>query len=164
MTKRPAVPSGGIDPDPGRAELLQFLTAQRQVVLDIVSGLDDAALQRSVVPSGWTPIGMVEHLAGAERFWFQRVVADQASEPSSPAEASDDVFAMYRDQCARSDAVLATTPLDAAPRGKVPEDMTHLGRSVRTIVLHMIEETARHAGHLDIARELIDGRTGLGPR
>lgn len=160
----PEGPSGSIDPDSGRAALLEYLAAQRQVVLDIVSGLDNAALRRSIVPSGWTPIGMIGHLTGAERFWFQHVVAGQASEPSSPAEASADVFDRYREQWARSDAVLAATSLGDAPRGEVPGDMADLGRSVRTVVLHMIEETARHAGHLDIARELIDGRTGLGPR
>jgi hypothetical protein len=60
--------------------------------------------------------------------------------------------------------VLAVTPLSAQPRGKhgVPgQDEPH---DVRWVVLHMIEETARHAGHLDIGRELIDGQTGLGPR
>lgn len=64
-----------------------------------------------------------------------------------------------------SDAVLAATPLSAPPRGRHPvlpgeDEVTDL----RWIVLHMIEETARHAGHLDIVRELLDGRTGLGPR
>ena len=67
------------------------------------------------------------------------------------------MLAFCRDQCARSDAVLCSVPLDAGQRGNIPADR-------RTIVLHMIEETARHVGHLDIARELIDGRTGLGPR
>jgi len=60
--------------------------------------------------------------------------------------------------------VLSSVALNAEPRGQIPYGMEDLSRNVRTIVLHMIEETARHAGHLDIARELIDGRTGLGPR
>jgi hypothetical protein len=76
-------------------------------------------------------------------------------------EPSAEILRFYRDQCASSDAVLAVTPLSARPRGShgryEPPD-------VRWVVLHIIEETARHAGHLDIARELIDGQTGLGPR
>jgi hypothetical protein len=74
---------------------------------------------------------------------------------------SAEIIGFYRDQCASSDAVLAATPLSALPLGKhgkyEPPD-------VRWVVLHMIEETARHAGHLDIARELLDGRTRLGSR
>src|SRR5712664_176087 len=55
-------------------QLWEFLTAQRECVLAIVEGLDEAALRKTVVPSGWTPLGMIEHLGHAERFWFQHVV------------------------------------------------------------------------------------------
>ncbi len=109
-----------------RTELLAFLTAQRQSVLAIVEGLDEVALRQTVVPSGWAPLGMIEHLAHAERFWFQRVVAGRVGElpwPSSEEEEEDGtlasahpvdaVLAYYRDQCARSDVVLTTTPLTA---------------------------------------------------
>jgi hypothetical protein len=156
--------------------LLAFLAAQRDAVLSIVAGLDEEAWHRPVVPSGWTPAGLVEHLGGAEWHWFQGVVTGKVPEPQpgdedqppyDPTAAfvtdlpSAEIIGFYRDQCARSDAVLAVTPLSAPPRGRhgryEPPD-------VRWIVLHMIEETARHAGHLDIARELIDGQTGLGPR
>ncbi|MDQ2743329.1 MAG: DinB family protein [Chloroflexota bacterium] len=170
-------PSTGASLDVERAELLAFLTSQRQSVLAIVDGLNDVALRQTVVPSGWTPLGMIEHLAYAERFWFQHVVSGEVGElpwPASKAEEEDGPFtssqtvdavlAFYRDQCARSDAVLTTTPLTAAPRGQIPPGLADLARDARTIVLHMIEETARHAGHLDVARELIDGRTGLGSR
>ncbi len=76
---------------------------------------------------------------------------------------SAEIIRFYRDQCARSNAVLAVTPLSAPPRGRHGDpDMEP--PNVRWVVLHMIEETARHAGHLDIARELLDGQTGLGPR
>jgi uncharacterized damage-inducible protein DinB len=166
--------------DSGSAEhrqLWAFLTAQRESVLAIVHGMEDAALRKTVVPSGWTPLGMIEHLAYAERFWFQHVVtgvvgdlpwptsaADEEDAPFASDHPVDAVLAFYRDQCARSDAVLSSVALNAEPRGQIPSDMADLSRNVRTIVLHMIEETARHAGHLDIARELIDGRTGLGPR
>lgn len=158
--------------------LLEFLAAQREAVLAIVEGLDEEAWHRSVIPTGWTPAGMVEHLAGAEFHWFQMVVAGaeielpegEEMEPYDPMAAfvtgmsSAEVIAEYRDICGRSDAVLAVTPLSAAPRGVHGDPDMEQPATVRWVVLHMIEETARHAGHLDIARELLDGRTRLGPR
>ena len=62
--------------------LLAFLAAQRDAVLSIVVGLDEEAWHRSVVPSGWTPAGLVEHLGGAEWHWFQGVVAGRHPEPT----------------------------------------------------------------------------------
>ena len=158
--------------------LLDFLAAQRASALAIVAGLDEEAWHTSVVPSGWTPAGLVEHLGGAEWHWFQGVVAgaepdlpgDLDETPYDPTAAfvsdspSAEVIGFYRDQCARSDAVLAVTPLSAAPRGKHGDPEMDQPPTVRWCVLHMIEETARHAGHLDIARELLDGQTRLGPR
>ena len=159
--------------------LLTFLAAQRDAVLRIVAELDEEAWHRSVVPTGWTPAGLVEHLGGAEWHWFQGVVAGREPEPA-PAdenrppydpmaaficdEPSAEIISFYRDQCASSDAVLAETPLSARPRGKHGVPGRDEPPDVRWVVLHMIEETARHAGHLDIARELLDGQTGLGPR
>jgi Protein of unknown function (DUF664) len=157
-----------------------FLRGQRESILAIVEGLDEEAWHRSIFPTGWTPAGMVEHLGGAEWHWFQGVVAgkqfeipgdlDEAQPPYDPMtvvfttdEPSAEVVAFYSDQCAASEAVLDATTLAAAPLGK-----HGLGEfeppNVRWIVLHMIEETARHAGHLDIARELLDGKTRLGGR
>ncbi|MFJ4436044.1 DinB family protein [Streptomyces sp. NPDC088923] len=149
-----------------------FLAAQRAAVLAVVEGLDARALTTAVLPSGWTPLGLVEHLGYAERHWFQEVVLGKAEPldwPDDPAPLTtprppEVVFAFYADQCRRSDAVLARTPLAAAPLGRHPEPLGEEFGNVRGIVLHMIEETARHAGHLDAVRELIDGRTGLGPR
>jgi len=79
-------------------------------------------------------------------------------------EPSAEIIGFYREQCASSDAVLAVTPLSAQPRGKHGVPGRDEPPDVRWVVLHMIEETARHAGHLDIARELIDGQTRLGQR
>jgi hypothetical protein len=159
--------------------LLAFLAAQRDAVLSIVAGLDEEAWHRSIVPSGWTPAGLVEHLGGAEWHWFQGVVAGKVPAPAPDDEdlpaydpsagfvcdlPSTEIIGFYRDQCASSDAVLAVTPLSAQPLGKHGVPGFAEPPDVRWIVLHMIEETARHAGHLDIARELLDGQTGLGPR
>jgi hypothetical protein len=170
--------TGNQPEDPEGQALLAFLDAQRHAVLSIVEGLDEEAWHRPAVPSGWTPAGLVEHLGGAERHWFQGVVAgsdaelpwDEGLPPYDPEAAfvsdrpSAEIIGYYRDQCARADAVLAVTPLSAPPRGRHGDPDMDEPPSMRWVVLHMIEETARHAGHLDIARELIDGQTGLGPR
>jgi hypothetical protein len=159
--------------------LLNFLDYQRASVLAILDGLGNEALRTPVVPSGWTPLGLIEHLGFAERYWFQHVATGSAADipwseepdedededgPFTTNRPADVVISFYRDQCKRANAMLASTPLSSPPRGKpfaaIADEVTDL----RWIVLHMIEETARHAGHLDIAREFIDGQTGLGPR
>jgi hypothetical protein len=75
--------------------------------------------------------------------------------------SSSEILRNYRDECERSNAVLARTTVSAKPRGRHGDDEVP---SVRWVVLHMIEETATHSGHLEIARELLDGRTRLGLR
>jgi hypothetical protein len=164
------------DPDE-RAALLDCLQYQRASVLAIVDGLSEAAWHTSVVPSGWTPAGFVEHLGGAEYHWFHGVVAglpdeemsgDEDREPYDPmapftsALSSAEIVALYIEQCRFSDDVLARTTLSAKALGRhTPDDET---LSVREVVLHMIEETAAHSGHLEIARELLDGATRRGLR
>lgn len=159
-----------------RVALLTFLAYQREAVLAVLDDLDERDLRRSVVPSAWTPLGLVEHLGHAERFWSQCVLAGEVADlpwddhaPAGSPWTSDghevaDVVAFYRRQCDRTDEILAGFALDdmpsLVPRAELPTDVG----SVREVVLHLIEETSRHAGHLDIARELLDGRTGLGPR
>jgi hypothetical protein len=159
--------------------LVGYLGEQRETVLDIVAGLPDALLRRAVVPSGWTCLGVIQHLAvDDERYWFRGVAAGEPiefpagdDEPGwvvGPEVPAADVFGLYHEEIARANAIIAATPLDEPARRRDPrwndwgwpapdEPVT-----LRWIILHMIEETARHAGHLDIARELLDGRTGLG--
>jgi Protein of unknown function (DUF664) len=157
--------------------LEHFLDAQRAAVLAIVEGLDDQRLRTPVLPSGWTPLSLIEHLGHAERHWFQQVATgsaaalpwpagdndDDAAEPASAHPAAE-VFAFYRDQCRQSNAVMASRPLSSPPAGKHDREIADEITDLRWIALHMIEETARHAGHLDAARELLDGQVGLGPR
>lgn len=164
-----------------RDRLQYFLDQQRGAVLAIIEGLDEDQLHRPVLPSGWTPIGLVLHLAGAEAMWFQRVAQghnpqvsweDGIDDPPYDPEAafttghsSAAVIAHYRRQCQISNEVLHSLDLDAPLRGELGfdwpgEPITDL----RWVALHLVEETARHAGHLDAARELLDGVTGLGPR
>ena len=168
------------------AALLHFLNAQRGAVLAILDGLTDEQLNAAVLPSGWTPLGLVEHLTDAEWRWFQHGVCgvpwEQATwrlradpQDSTGSEGGDEpgfvsrrpsaeVIDDYRAMCARNDAVVAErsldTPLADPDTPEVEDDVADL----RWVVLHLIEETARHAGHLDVVRELIDGTTGLGPR
>jgi|HubBroStandDraft_5_1064220.scaffolds.fasta_scaffold743792_1 hypothetical protein len=164
--------------DNERAELLTCLQYQRDSVLSIVTGLDEAGWHKPVVPSGWTVAGFVEHLGGAERHWFQHVLTgvrpdmpwDEGLPPYDGESAftcdrpSDGIIAYYREVCAVSDANLAQVPMSAAPAGRHGDPEAEEPASVRAIVLHMIEETASHSGHLEIARELLDGRTNLGLR
>jgi len=175
--------AGDVNQDDESRMLLGFLQRQRDAVLDIVEGLPEDAWQTPAVPSGWTVAGMLWHLAGAEHHWFQDVVAGGAEAPPLDEEVKDeeegeydpfaaftcdlpsaDIIAHYREVCRRSDEVLAATPLSAAPRRldfhHEPEYTAQI-TSVRWIVLHLIEETATHSGHLELARELLDGKTGL---
>jgi hypothetical protein len=130
-------------------------------------------------PPGWTVAGLVQHLGDAERHWFQQVVTgaeddlpwDEGRPAYDPKAAltcerpSTEVLAYYRQQCQRSDAVLDVTPISAAPKGvHNPSQPDEEVTNVRWVILHMIEETACHSGHLDIARELLDGQTDRGLR
>jgi Protein of unknown function (DUF664) len=156
---------------PQNAVLLSYLNSQREHILGILDGLSEEELRRPVLPSGWTCLGLVQHLArDVEEFWFCHVVAGEPVEddndeanawqvgPEVPAET---VFSDYRRQIERADAVIAATPWDAAPAwwpdffGDFRLDDLH------AIIVHVIAETATHAGHLDAVRELIDGRTWL---
>ena len=156
--------------------LLRYLDAQRESVLAILDGLDQAALTTPAVPSGWTPLGLVAHLCGAEFVWLHHVLTGATGfRPPWPPGGSyspfvvdhpaDEVIAFYRGLCAISNRNIAAADLDAPPAGPAPSpDLAEYAVDVRSVVLHMVEETARHAGHLDVVRELVDGTTGLGPR
>jgi hypothetical protein len=159
--------------DGEKTALHEFLTYQRGVVLAIIDGLGERALHTATLPSGWTPLGLIEHLGHAEMHWFQYVLTGSVEPlpwpddcpPLTTPRPAEVVLAFYRRQCSLSDELIAATPLSAAPvlRHQV-EWLADQTTDLRRIILHMIEETARHAGHLDVARELLDGRTGLGPR
>ncbi|OWA13187.1 hypothetical protein B9W62_00180 [Streptomyces sp. CS113] len=154
--------------------LLRVLDGQRRHVLGILDGLDAKDLRRPVLPSGWHCLGLVQHLAlDVERFWFRAVVAgneevihgltsgDEAWRVATETPAID-VLDRYRREAELADAVITATPADA-PLAWWPHDLfgaPHL-HTLRDVLLHVITETACHAGHLDAARELIDGRRWL---
>jgi uncharacterized damage-inducible protein DinB len=151
--------------------LLTCLDAQRRHVLGILEGLQEADLRRSVLPSGWTILGLVQHLTlDVERFWFSAVLlgdrraidglakGDEAWQVSEHVSGSE-VFERYLDESARANQIIGAVPLDAEPvwwpTGQFGDWRLE---SLREIVLHVIVETAGHAGHLDVMRELQDGR------
>ncbi len=148
--------------------LLAFLDQQREVVLWKLDGLTDEQLrQRPLTPSTLSLLGLVKHLAAAEQYWLCKLFGRPA-EPYSlaasddaevdPGDTSDSVRADYRRARAASDQTIVEFDLDATAT-------TWLGDTVslRWVILHMIEETARHAGHADLIREHIDHVTGYLP-
>jgi Protein of unknown function (DUF664) len=149
-----------------RTALQHFLVANRAAALAVLDGLSEEDAQRSVVPSGWTPFDLAIHLGGVERHWFAYALdGDEAHTPAIEGDPSTLVEAgeLIRAEVGRSDRILSRLSLDD-PLTLQPDELVGEVTTVRGVLLHVIEEIARHAGHLDIARELLDGRTGLGPR
>jgi hypothetical protein len=158
---------------PGSVEkqtLLAFLNNQRRHVLGILEGLDDEAMRRPVLPSGWTCIGMLNHLAlDDERFWFRAVIAGEQAVIETVGDGSDawkvpasvpvqDIIDLYRREAELGDRIVAGADLESPPAFWPSFFGEYRLASVREVILHVIEETACHAGHLDAARELTDGR------
>jgi hypothetical protein len=148
--------------------LLALLDQQREVVLWKLDGLTDDQLRtRPLTPSGLYLLGLVKHLATGEQYWLCELFARPA-EPRSLAasddvelvegDTTDSVLAYYTRARAASDQAITELDLDTTAT-------TWLGDTVslRWAILHMIEETARHAGHADLIREHIDQTTGYLP-
>ncbi len=152
-----------------KAALADVLDTYRRIVAWKVEGLGRIDAVKPMVPSGTSLLGIVKHLAYVERWWFQAVLAQRDVEfpwtdddPDADwhiagEESVQNVVDLYEGECAVSREILAGLSLDAEyPR----RDRT---TTAREIILHMIEEIARHVGHMDILRELVDGATGWGP-
>jgi hypothetical protein len=151
--------------------LLDHLHGARRHVLGILEGLDEAAMRRPVLPSGWSCRDLVHHLAlDDERFWLRGVVAGDPEvieqvtlhpiegwRPDAALSAAD-VLDLYRREIELGDAALRAADLDAPPRWWPDFFGDWSLDSVHEVVLHLLVETATHAGHLDAVRELIDGR------
>jgi hypothetical protein len=156
---------------PEHASLRRHLDAQRNHVLGAIEGLTEEQLRQPTLPSGWSCIELVRHLTLAgERYWFRSIIGGEGLDwlPEAPGadwrvpdgNLGEEVIAGYRNEIDRSNDVLARSLLDAAPRHSDPQwaEWGVQFPDVRSIALHLLTETATHAGHLDAARELLDGR------
>jgi hypothetical protein len=155
-----------------RTQLLGWYDLQRAIVHWKCEGLSDVDARRRVLPASplTTVAGIVSHLRWTEHCWFEVLFLGGPPDGNPQFdEHTDDadwtvpdtplatLLAEYERQCARSNEIIAAHPLDEP--GRHPEYRS--GRaSLRWMIIHMIEETARHAGHLDTVRELVDGRRG----
>jgi uncharacterized damage-inducible protein DinB len=143
-----------------REVLMTLLRYQRESLVRKVVGVDDTAARRSPVNSGTTLLWLIRHLAFAERLWIIHRFAGGQQPPPGPAASHDSVDAAltaYRQTWADVDAIIAATPtLDQV--SVIADGTGH--PTLRWVLAHLLEETARHAGHADILRELIDGVTG----
>jgi uncharacterized damage-inducible protein DinB len=155
-----------------RGTLLEYLRAYRLTLEMKCAGLDAAQLAtRSVPPSSMSLLGLVRHLAEAERHWFRRVMAGETTprlfrtdadreadwngavgDPAVAAQA----WAVWRGEVAFAEEFTRQTP-DLAFLGRKSDGRTI---QLREVIVHMIEEYARHCGHADLLRERIDGRVG----
>ena len=156
-------------PDAGTEQeiLTGFLDFLRATAVYKAEGLSDADAARRVLPSLTTVSGLLRHLADVERSWFRERIDGQADVPTrwsdeepdgeflvGPDDSLAEIIKDYEDACAESREVLSRYALDDV----IPHSPS--GHNVRWVVTHMIEETGRHCGHLDIVRELLDGTTG----
>uniref|UniRef100_A0AAU2JJT0 DinB family protein n=1 Tax=Streptomyces sp. NBC_00049 TaxID=2903617 RepID=A0AAU2JJT0_9ACTN len=155
-----------------RRMLAAFLADHRTTLELKCSGLGEELAHRAVEPSTLSLLGLVRHLADVERRWFRKVLAGQDAPPlfSSPADPDGDfdgavaelaaveaAWAAWRSEVAFAERFVAEAPdldveADDAWRGKV---------SLRWVLIHMVEEYARHNGHADLLRERIDGAIGI---
>ncbi len=152
----------------------EYLANYRLLIEMKCDGMDaDQLARRSVPPSTLSLLGLVRHLAQMENHWFQRVLQGRTEEPrlyKSEDDADADFAGSAPDPALVSDA-FATWKSEIAKANEWLDsfDEADLGREVamddgsaapRDVLVHVIEEYARHAGHADLLRECIDGRTG----
>ncbi len=160
-----------------KAHLQRYLQSGRDAVVWKLDGLGEYDIRRPLVPTGTNLLGLIKHLASVEFGYFGTTFDrpfdeslpwwDDDAEPNAdmwatPDESRSDIVDLYRRAWAHSDATIDALDLDAV--GSVP--WWHADRrqvTLHQILIHVIAETHRHAGHADIVRELIDGAVGLRP-
>lgn len=154
-----------------RGSLLGWLDLQRSLVHHKCDGLSDADAHRSLLPTSplMTVAGLVSHLRWVEHCWFEVLFLDRGQDENPQfGQVEDADFAVdgvplarllddYARQCAVSDEIVAAAPLDDRGRNTAYRADT---LTLRWILGHMLEEVARHVGHLDLLREQLDGATG----
>jgi hypothetical protein len=140
-----------------------WLTHLRESAIYKLEGLDDGQLRWKPAPAANSLGAIVVHLGYSERLWVRAIFAGETMDMSWRQKmfdvpegwSVDDVVAFYRSETAAADTVLdGVDSFDLPSRGELRPT------TLRWAVVHLIEETARHAGHMDITRELLDGRTG----
>ncbi len=154
-----------------KVHLLDYLDFYRGTVADKVSGLTDTQLRSSQLPSGWSPLQLVKHLVFMERrYLVWGFLGEQVAEPwgddrdgrwyVAADEEPSALLANLRETGARTRAIVEAAELvdRAVLGGRFDEPGAE--PSLASILLHVMQEYARHTGHLDVARELVDGRTG----
>jgi hypothetical protein len=164
-------------PDPKR-DLQRYLTVARDALVWKLDGLSDYDVRRPMVPTGTNLLGLVKHVASVASGYFGDTFdrpfgeplpwLDDDAEPNADMwatvdESRDDILGLYRRAWAHADATIQALELDSV--GHVPwwpEDRNEV--TLHQILVHMLAETDRHAGHADIVRELIDGSAGLRPQ
>jgi len=158
-----------------KADLHRYLKAAREALLWKLDGLSEFDIRRPMVPTGTNLLGLVKHVASVaagyfgETFgrpfeealpWYEEDAEPNADMWATTEESRDQIVGLYNRAWAHSDATIEALPLDAI--GHVPWwPPEHREVTLHTVLVHMIAETDRHAGHADIVRELIDGTVGL---
>lgn len=153
-----------------RTQLIGWYDLQRAIIHLKCAGLSEADAHRSLLPTSplMTVAGVVSHLRWAEQLWFEVVFLDRPGTGPGFDGVEDSEMMVddvplaglldaYAAQCAASNEIIAAHSLDET--GRYTDDPEG-GATLRWMVLHMLEETARHAGHLDLIRELLDGQKG----
>ena len=160
-----------------RTMLVEFLDYFRTVLIRKGEGLDEEQVRVVIAPSPMDLLGVVRHMALVEQWWFTQAFAgspepDLWADPEdpdsdwhhTPADTLVDAMHALRKEIAKSQAVVAAatsldelTAIEVGPTD-IPDRRGH--RSLRWIMIHMIEEYARHCGHADLLREVVDGATG----
>jgi Protein of unknown function (DUF664) len=141
-----------------RGTLHTLLQYQRNSFVRKVTGLSDTEASSSPVPSGTSLLWLTNHMADAERNWVLKRFARRADDPVRARHVTsvDGAIERYRDVWNEVDAVVDSADLDEL----CPSFDLYPPVNLRWILGHLLEETARHAGHADILREILDGRTG----
>ncbi|WP_306216043.1 DinB family protein [Actinoplanes sp. RD1] len=159
--------------DVAKGLLHDRLRAVREVLVWKLEDLPEYDVRRPLTATGTNLLGLVKHLATCEAWYFGAVLGRESPEPLgrwqdadgsdlwvAPEESRDQVVAFYRRACEHADATIAALPLDAP--GHVPW-WSRPEVTLFQVMIHILQETTRHAGHADILREQLDGRTGLRP-
>jgi hypothetical protein len=156
-----------------KADLHRYLQSGREVLLWKLDGLGEYDIRRPLTPTGTNLLGIVKHVASVELEYFGPVFgrphgvalpwlavdADPNADMwARPDESRADIVGLYRRSWQLADETIAALPLDA--QGQVPWWGDNGSVTLHRVIVHMIAETQRHAGHADIVRELIDGAAG----